>query len=349
MGIGNNRDTTRSQAFAYDALNRLQYAGTVNTSSTNCWDEQYAYDAWANLTVLGPQQSYPAACASETPFTYTIGVNNHVTSPSFNYDLSGNTIPPGGAYNAESELTAASGMNYVYDGDGNRIEKLSSGSAVKIYWYGSGTEILDETDATGSIANSNFNEYIFFGSTRMARRDASGDVYYYFEDHLGSSRVIVQAGQTSPCYDADFYPFGGEMVHVNGCSQNYKFESKERDPESGLDDFGARFYNPGSPIFPTPFGRFLSADWSSVPVPVPYANLTNPQTLNLYAIVSDNPETFADLDGHDGSKDPSGEPPGPACGYPGCDSPPPAADANPKPGAAELRLQQRNSGDNISP
>jgi len=31
---------------------------------------------------------------------------------------------------------------------------------------------------------------------------------------------------------------------------------------------------------------------------VPYANLTNPQTLNLYAMVSDNPETFADLDGH---------------------------------------------------
>ena len=31
---------------------------------------------------------------------------------------------------------------------------------------------------------------------------------------------------------------------------------------------------------------------------MPYANLTNPQTLNLYAMVSDNPETFADLDGH---------------------------------------------------
>src|SRR5262249_3380859 len=27
-------------------------------------------------------------------------------------------------------------------------------------------------------------------------------------------------------------------------------------------------------------------------------NLTNPQTLNLYAMVADNPETFADLDGH---------------------------------------------------
>jgi hypothetical protein len=31
---------------------------------------------------------------------------------------------------------------------------------------------------------------------------------------------------------------------------------------------------------------------------VPYANLTNPQTLNLYDMVSDNPETYADLDGH---------------------------------------------------
>jgi hypothetical protein len=35
-----------------------------------------------------------------------------------------------------------------------------------------------------------------------------------------------------------------------------------------------------------------------VPAPVPYANFSNPQTLNLYAMVHDDPETFADLDGH---------------------------------------------------
>jgi len=35
-----------------------------------------------------------------------------------------------------------------------------------------------------------------------------------------------------------------------------------------------------------------------VPSPVPYANLSNPQTLNLYAMVADDPESFADLDGH---------------------------------------------------
>jgi hypothetical protein len=55
---------------------------------------------------------------------------------------------------------------------------------------------------------------------------------------------------------------------------------------------------PGCLISSGRFGRWLSADWSNVPVAVPYANLTNPQTLNLYAMVRDNPETFADLDGH---------------------------------------------------
>jgi RHS repeat-associated protein len=94
------------------------------------------------------------------------------------------------------------------------------------------------------------------------------------------------------CYDADFYPYGGERTYTNTCPQNYKFEGKERDSESGLDNFGARYYS-------NRFGRWLSADWSAVPVPVPYANLTNPQTLNLYSMVADDPESFADLDGHD--------------------------------------------------
>jgi RHS repeat-associated protein len=79
---------------------------------------------------------------------------------------------------------------------------------------------------------------------------------------LGSSRTLVQAGQTSLCYDSDFYPFGGELQITTACSQNCKSESKERDTETGNDDFGARYYS-------SVFGRWISADWSSVPAPVP--------------------------------------------------------------------------------
>lgn len=131
---------------------------------------------------------------------------------------------------------------------------------------------------------------MFFGGKRIARRDSVNNVQYYFADHLGSARVVTNTSG-SILDNSDFYPFGGERIITSSSGNHYKFTSKERDPESGLDDFDARYYS-------SQLGRFMSADWSAIPDPIPYANLTNPQTLNLYAMVRDNPETFVDLDGH---------------------------------------------------
>lgn len=76
---------------------------------------------------------------------------------------------------------------------------------------------------------------------------------------------------------------------------HYSFRSrstgKERDTESGLDYFGARYY--GSTM-----GRWMSPDWASKPEAVPYASLDNPQSLNLYGYVNNNPLSKADPDGH---------------------------------------------------
>jgi RHS repeat-associated protein len=69
------------------------------------------------------------------------------------------------------------------------------------------------------------------------------------------------------------------------------FTGKERDSKSGLDYFGARNYA-------SRYARFLTPDWASGPAPVPYADLTDPQTLNLYAYVRNNPLSHADKDGH---------------------------------------------------
>ena len=165
----------------------------------------------------------------------------------------------------------------------------------KLYWYGAGNEILAETDASGNTTA----EYIFFGGKPIAMLPAGGSAQYYVEDFLGSSRVVTNSTGVV-CYDADFTPFGGELPYTDNCPSpnNYKFEGKERDTETGNDDFDARYYS-------WRFGRWLSADWSSVPVAVPYANLTNPQTLNLYAMVADDPESFADLNGHAPQAQPS--------------------------------------------
>jgi RHS repeat-associated protein len=66
---------------------------------------------------------------------------------------------------------------------------------------------------------------------------------------------------------------------------------KERDAESGNDYFGARYYS-------SSMGRFMSPDWSAKAEPVPYAKLDNPQSLNLYAYVLNNPLRGVDPDGH---------------------------------------------------
>src|SRR5271167_2921199 len=66
---------------------------------------------------------------------------------------------------------------------------------------------------------------------------------------------------------------------------------KERDAESGLDYFGARYYA-------SSMGRWMSPDWSAKEDPVPYAKLDDPQSLNLYGYVLNNPLAKADLDGH---------------------------------------------------
>ncbi len=297
MGITNLVDGTRSQQFTYDQLNRLFIAETTSnysTSPTHCWGETYVYDnvttiiptatgEFGNLTNINVASTAYNGCTQES-LSVLASATNQITT--FSYDASGNTLNDthnSYTWNAESEIKTAAGVTYTYDGDGDRLQK----STGKIYWYGAGSEILDESDSSGNITD----EYVFFGGKRVAHRVVSGNVIsYYGEDFLGSSRQIYTSA-SALCYDADFYPFGGERTVTNTCVQNYKFEGKERDTETNNDDFGARYYS-------SSFGRWTSPDWSAIPAPVPYANLTNPQTLNLYAMVSDNPETFADLDGH---------------------------------------------------
>jgi RHS repeat-associated protein len=73
----------------------------------------------------------------------------------------------------------------------------------------------------------------------------------------------------------------------------HHFTGKERDTETGNDYFGARYYSSLA-------GRFLTPDWSAKVEPVPYAKVANPQSLNLYAYVDNNPLSGIDVDGHSG-------------------------------------------------
>ena len=82
----------------------------------------------------------------------------------------------------------------------------------------------------------------------------------------------------------------GSSTYATGHPQS-RSTGKERDTESGNDYFGARYYA-------SSMGRFMSPDWAAKAEPVPYAKLDDPQSLNLYAYVRNNPLSRADIDGH---------------------------------------------------
>jgi len=258
-----------------DTLNRIATAFTDG----NLWGETYQIDAWSNLNKILAYAGKP----QPENLNQMAGANNRFTG--MTYDAAGNLLSDGlhsFVYDAENHLVTGAGVTYTYDGDGRRVKK-SSGT---LYWYGTGSDPLDETDLTGVTTSPTFKEYIFFGDRRIARRDSTNAVNYYFADHLGTARTMVVAGQTSPCYDADFYPYGGERTFISSCPQNYKFTGKERDTESGNDYFGARYYA-------SSMGRWISPD----PKQLNIKHLFNPQKWNKYNYVLNNPLSNFDPDG----------------------------------------------------
>lgn len=284
-GVGATGFTSFNQTFTYDSLNRLKTA-----SDTGGWSRNYYYDAYGNMAESGSGVPFDvnAPVTGSQSVAGFYNTNNQMVVAGMGFDQAGNLNQLSGyntlAYDGENRLTSAGrvggiSMTYQYDGEGRRVVKSGGGNQT-IYVY----------DASGSLAAE-------YATTAL---QALCVTCYLSSDHLGTTRLITdQNGNAVSRHD--YLPFGEEITAGTAGRNgglwdaadlvNQKFTAKERDSESGLDYFGARYY--GSAL-----GRFTSPDWSAVPVGVPYASLSNPQTLNLYSYVSNNPLRRRDADGH---------------------------------------------------
>jgi RHS repeat-associated protein len=291
----------------YDPLNRLVHFNEGPNAIRN-----YAYDKWGNqcvsensglpLNPLTPSPMTTAGCAFQSNRLTTAGYDSRGNQTSF----SPFTLAYDGSDLQKSVVSVSNGSaSYEYDGEGRRVRKLtcsgsspctdnSSGLATTVYVYDAFGHLTAEYSASPSQNGRN----------------------YFTTDHLGSIRLVTDS-TGSPLKRYDYIPFGEEIPSsVNNRSSLYpqvsgsadgqpqKFTGKERDAETGLDFFLARYYSGAQ-------GRFLSPDeWKGGIVDpitgqdvetntaLPYADITDPQTLNKYAYVRNNPLRYTDPTGH---------------------------------------------------
>ena len=268
------------QTFGYDGFNRLT---TVTDSGGSGSQRTFQYDAYGNVSLSGNSGTFPVN--SGTPPAGTqYSAANRLPATLATYDDAGNVTgtpncPDCLVYDAENQLLGVTDGNtfvgYNYDGAGNRVAGSEADGTATIYAY----------DALNQLAA----KYV------STPPPAPCTTCYLSGDQLGSTRLVTdQAGNVVGRHD--YLPFGEEIPsgyagRPGGWGAldlvRQKFTGQERDDFSGLDYFGARYYNFVQ-------GRFMSPDPGNAG-----ADLYNPQSWNGYAYVMNSPLSNVDPDGLD--------------------------------------------------
>jgi len=168
-------------------------------------------------------------------------------------------------------------------GGEDTVKMLSASPVGSFYIYSYDGKLMAEYDTYGQWVR----DYIYVGNQLIA--EYKGTTYYYYaSDQINSTRVVTDNSGVV-VYSAAYDPYGGiQKTWVSTYAPTTKFSGKERDVESGLDYFGARY-------FASFHFRFLSVD----PKMNKQTALANPQAWNLYSFCHNNPITLFDPDGRD--------------------------------------------------
>ncbi len=262
------------------------------------YDDSFSYDTIGNLTSKdGVSQQYGANNNGTGARPHAARIVGGVT---YTYDNNGNLLTGGGrtltwnATNQPSQIVSGGITElYEYDADGSRVKRTVNPSAITtIYAFG-----LYEKEGTVT------RKYYTFGGQAIAIRDSVAGLSYLYGDHIGSvSASIDTNGVLTSMQHFDAW---GKKLAGNVTKTKRGFTGQYLD-DTGLLFYNARYYDPG-------IGRFVSADTivpgagSLTVAPNDAVALAawgqrgpaaNPQQLNRYAYVLNNPLRHIDPLGH---------------------------------------------------
>ena len=258
--------------YTYDELNRVLTA-SVPTG------ESFAYDTIGNMT------SKAGAALDYGTTSPKHAVKSHGTT-TYTYDANGSLTAKGTQtikYDPEQRpILVQDGSNYsraAYDGDGVRRKRDDSNGNVH-YLGGYERKLAD-------IYNSEtVTKYYSASLGAMSRSVAfrrGGTLHWVGSDHLGGTIRVLDGGFTA--LDGMRYkPYGEDRDTGTSLNTDRKFTGQTEDETAGLYWYASRAYDPA-------IGRFVSPD-PIVPEP------GNPQSLNRYSYVYNNPLGFVDPTGY---------------------------------------------------
>ncbi len=277
--------------------NTTTYAATGANAyrAANGLDESYSCDAFGDLQPSGNESFIQAYSQDNRLFGWSYDANGNLLIDGNNNSYSSIGVS---VDRARSTGRDAAGTRVAR----GRLSSFSCNFATNGYSTTTSWVLGPESD----LAREQVTEYAVSGSAstwvhtnvfagaKLNATYSGTDTYFALSDWLGTKRVEVNAtGACATAYQS--LPFGNGLAPATvtllgtalpQCGPDateHHFTGKERDAESGLDYFPARMY--GSSM-----GRFMSPDPSGLYM----ADPANPQQLNLYAYVGNNPLRFTD-------------------------------------------------------
>ena len=268
-----NSSDTQNCAYSYDDLSRL--------TSVNCgtpWSQTFSYDAFGNISKSGTysfQPIYKNVSGNTT--------NQFVSIPgaTVSYDANGNVLGDGShtyAWDSSSKAITVDSVNATYDALGRMVEQNRSGTYTQFAYGPTGAKLAilsGQTLQKGLLP---------LPGGGIAVYNTSGLLYYGHPDHLGSMR-LGSTSTRSIYFDLAFAPFG--ETYVPSGTTDPAFTGQRQDTVAGLYDFPERQYSTQ--------GRWPAPD----PAGLNSMHLADPQTLNRYAYVRNNPLVLIDPQGLD--------------------------------------------------
>jgi len=286
-----------TQSYQYDGVNRLeQVQETASGAASGSWWAGFGYGPYGNRWVSGA--SFTLNVATPVAQSQYNEANNRLAKTSDNQPLPADAYDGAGdlrnhpwvgqmSYDWDNRLVqfvkAGSVTDLAYDGEGRRVKKVSP-TETRVYIYDAQGQLAAEYGPLAAIGGRQYLTADHLGSTRLVT-DENGavkqrrDYLPFGEEILASSsfgnRQVVKDGQAQTTYNAPYGP-------------TQQFTGKERDSESGLDFFEARYFSSPQGRFTSPDAMMGKPEW-----------LVDPQRWNRYAYVRNDPLKYIDPNGED--------------------------------------------------